>query len=111
MRLQGTPGTNAMLSGPGLEVEIPFDQDGRGEFGPLRSVGRYVVQSPGQRATGYAVNRTDVEENLLGSSEVLQLRGTAISDEVSGSAKKSIRVWILLVVLAVLLGEWWLWRR
>ena len=111
MRLQGTPGANAMLSGPGLEVEIPFDFDGRGEFGPLRSVGRYVVQSPGQRATGYAVNRTDVEENLLGSSEVLQLRGTAISDEVSGSAKKSIRVWILLVVLAVLLGEWWLWRR
>ena len=110
LRLQGTPGAKAMLSGPGLDVEIPFDLDGLGQFGPLRSVGRYVVQSPGQRGTGYAVNRTDIAENLLGSSEVLQLRGTAISDEVSGSAKKSIRAWILLFVLAVLLGEWWLWR-
>ena len=100
-----------MLSGPGLEVEIPFDLDGRGQFGPIRAAGRYVLESPGQRATRYAVNRTDIDENLLGSSEVLQLRGTAISEEVSGSGKKSIRVWILLIVLAVLLAEWWLWRR
>ena len=111
LRLQGVPGTNAMLSGPGLEVEVPFDLDGRGQFGPLRTAGRYVLQSTGQRPAGYAVNRTDVEENLLGSSEVLQLRGSAIGEEASGSAKQSIRVWILLVVLAVLASEWWLWRR
>ncbi|MEC8064530.1 MAG: hypothetical protein VX126_00560, partial [Planctomycetota bacterium] len=80
-------------------------------FGPLRTAGRYVLQSTGQRPAGYAVNRTDVEENLLGSSEVLQLRGSAIGEEASGSAKQSIRVWILLVVLAVLASEWWLWRR
>ena len=111
LRLQGTPGANAMLSGPGLEVEIPFDLDGMGQFGPLRTAGRYALQSSGQRATGYAVNRTDVEENLLGSSEVLQLRGSAINEDASGSAKQSIRVWILLVVLSVLAAEWWLWRR
>jgi hypothetical protein len=100
-----------MLSGPGLEVEIPFDLDGRGQFGPLRTTGRYVLQRPGQEPAGYAVNRTDVEENLLGSSEVLQLRGTAINKEASGSAKQSIRIWILLVVLAVLGSEWRLWSR
>ncbi|MEC7196311.1 MAG: hypothetical protein VXW23_04940, partial [Planctomycetota bacterium] len=111
LRLQGTPGANAMLSGPGLEVEIPFDLDGRGLFWPLRTTGRYVLQSPGQEPAGYAVNRTDVEENLLGSPEVLQLRGAAINKEASGSAKQSIRIWILLVVLAVLVSEWWLWRR
>ena len=111
LRLQGIPGTNAMLSGPGLNVEIPFDLDGRGQFGPLRATGRYVLKRPGQEPAGYAVNRTDVEENLLGSSEVLQLRGTAINEEAWGSAKQSIRIWILLVVLAVLVSEWWLWRR
>ena len=111
LRLQGTPGANAMLSGPGLEVEVPFDLDGRGQFGTLRIAGRYVLQSLGQDPVGYAVNRTDVEENLLGSSEVLQLRGTAINEEVSGTAKQSVRVWILLLVLAVLACEWWLWRR
>ena len=100
-----------MLTGPGLDVEIPFDLDGRGQFGPLRTAGRYVLQSPGQEPSGYAVNRTDVDENLLGSLEVLQLRGTAINEEASGSAKQSIRIWILLVVLSVLASEWWLWRR
>ena len=53
LRLQGVPGTNAMLSGPGLEVEVPFDLDGRGQFGPLRTAGRYVLQSTGQRPAGY----------------------------------------------------------
>ncbi len=111
LRLQGTSGAKAMLSGPGLEVEIPFDLDGRGQFGPFQTAGRYVLQSPDKRPAGYAVNRTDVEENLLGSSELLQLRGSAISEEASGSATQSIRVWILLVVLSVLASEWWLWRR
>ena len=111
LRLQGTSGAKSMLSGPGLEVEIPFDLDGRGQFGPFRTAGQYVLQSPDKRPAGYAVNRTDVEENLLGSAEVLQLRGSAISEEASGSATQSIRVWILVVVLALLASEWWLWRR
>ena len=110
LRVNGPSGGTATLLGPGLEAEIFFDLDGRGQFGPLQTIGRYQVQINAGSLIGYAVNRTDVTENLLASQKVLQLRGSSISEESSGNTRRSVRGWILLAILGVLVTEWWLWR-
>ena len=110
LRINGPAGGIADFRGTNVEAEIPFDRDGQGQFGPLRTVGRYEVQFSSGPSDNYAVNRTDPAENFLASNEMIQLRGSAVIEKGSGETRRSVRVWCLIGLLLVLLAEWWVWK-
>ena len=111
LRINGPADGMASLRGPDGEVEIPLDLDGQGQFGPLRTVGRYAVQIEPDGFDNYVVNRTDQVENFLVSKDMIQLRGSSVSEKGSGGTRRSVRVWLLAAVLVVFLSEWRLWCR
>ena len=114
LRLHGNSRSNAMLSGPGLDVEIPFDLDGRGLFGQLRTAGTVRPAEPWSEPAGYAVNRTDVEENLLGFRGVATLgerRSTKKLSRISEAEHSDLDPPGCARCLEVDFSEWWLWRR
>ncbi len=111
LRVSGPADGMASLRGPNVEAEIQFDPDGQGQFGPLRTVGRYEVEFEPNTSDSYVVNRTDQAENFLASKEMIRLRGSSVVKQSFGSARRGIRTWVLILVLMSIAAEWLAWQR
>ncbi|MFH1921504.1 MAG: VWA domain-containing protein [Planctomycetota bacterium] len=120
------PGDTVRLESPvpgrPIEVRTPSGKTIRvGEAGPGRSsfsgtseLGVYEVRSAGQPPRHFAVNLFAPSESDIRPSPTLKIgRGTPIQAETSDweTTRRELWKWLLLIALAVLLVEWYIYHR
>jgi len=117
--------TKVVLEDPsGERFDLQPAADGRVVFGPVRKVGAYSIRWSGQ-TTGadesagsggtraYAVSLLNPEESNIPSRDSLQLAATTVLATDTGTTRAAQRLWpyMLLLAIAVLLFEWWVYNR
>lgn len=117
--------TNARIRVPGGDITpLTPAPDGAIVFGPIRQQGVYEVSWSGQagpldRQEGatakrlYAANLLDEFESNIAASNVLNLRDRDVTARASGeiAADRKLWPWLLLVALAIILFEWFIYNR
>ncbi|MFZ5830803.1 MAG: vWA domain-containing protein [Planctomycetota bacterium] len=112
-----SPSTKTKLSvmTPRDEVlPVPVDPSGKAAFTSTGVQGIYRVQADRQPYRSFPVNLFDpAESNLaLGAAPSLSIGHTQVAGQVSWEpSRNELWKWILLLGLAVLAFEWWLYNR
>ncbi len=115
---------NATLALPdNTVVEVLPTADGRVVYGPLRRTGVYTLSWSGPAGSrdavagdrarrAVAVNLLDPQESHIGAAATLALPSRIVAAE-AGSGQGTRRLWplLLLIALAVMLVEWYVYNR
>lgn len=110
------------VPGEPLEVRTPSGKairvgdagPGKSSFGGTSELGVYEVRSAGQTPRHFAVNLFTPSESDIRPSPTLTIgRGTPIETQESDweTTRRELWKWLLLVALAVLLVEWYIYHR
>jgi hypothetical protein len=118
--------TSVRLDIPGSSerADLQPATDGRIAYGPIRKAGLYTASwvgpagdsdttDGGRVVRTYAANLLDPTESDIAASPLLLLTGQPIEAELASDAKAMLRLWpwVILVALAVLMLEWYIYNR
>jgi hypothetical protein len=110
----GGQSTLTILSPSGGKTELKFDKLGKLSFTQTAELGIYSVQSGGKTVDRFAVNLFDAGESDIrpNASPTIKLGDVEVKGETAWqSARKEIWKFAVLVGLAVLLIEWYIYNR
>lgn len=111
-------------TGPGgITVGAGLGPDGSASFGPFPKVGVYVASWTGAAAAGdatsggtskrrYAVNLLDpVESDIRAAQQIKTAVTDAAANSDTGGAIRTLWPWMILIALAVIMLEWFVYNR
>ena len=109
------PGAPLEVRTPGGQtIELKEARPGRFQFTGTSELGVYEVRSGENRVERFAVNLFDAPESDIRPSPDVQIgRGTPVAAQTASSetTRRELWKWLLLVGLAVLLVEWYVYNR
>jgi hypothetical protein len=107
------PETKATIRGPdGTTTERSTGGGGTIRWPQTDRAGVYTVEIASKDNRAFAVNLLDEEESRIAPAEAMTLAGQTVAppDAAVGRANTALWPWIVLVVLGLVCGEWWIYN-